>query len=59
VGRHEELANLCTFLISDQAQFITGEVVVIDGGKWLQGAAGPSAVTMQEWPDETWNSLRK
>jgi NAD(P)-dependent dehydrogenase (short-subunit alcohol dehydrogenase family) len=59
VGRHQELADLCTFLISDSAAFITGEAVVIDGGKWLQGAAGPSAFTMQNWPDETWDSLRK
>lgn len=59
VGRHEELANLCAFLVSDQAGFITGEAVVIDGGKWLQAAAGPSAVTMQAWPEETWSKLRK
>lgn len=59
VGRHEELANLCAFLVSDQAGFITGDAVVIDGGKWLQGAAGPSAVTMQAWPEETWSKLRK
>ncbi len=59
VGRHEELADLCAFLVSDNAGFITGEAVVIDGGKWLQGAAGPSAVTMQGWSDETWDSIRK
>lgn len=59
VGRHEELADLCSFLVSDGAAFITGEAVVIDGGKWLQGAAGSSAATMQEWPAETWDSLRQ
>lgn len=59
VGRHEELANLCAFLVSDEAGFITGESIVIDGGKWLQGAAGPSAATMQAWPEETWSKLRK
>jgi NAD(P)-dependent dehydrogenase (short-subunit alcohol dehydrogenase family) len=59
VGRHEELADLCTFLVSDNAGFITGEAIVIDGGKWLQGAAGPSAVNMQNWPDEIWEALRK
>lgn len=35
-GRHEELANLATFLMSDMALFITGESVVIDGGERLQ-----------------------
>lgn len=59
VGRHEELADLCTFLVSDNAGFITGEAIVIDGGKWLQGAAGASAINMQNWPDETWENLRK
>ena len=37
-GEHEELANLATFLVSDQASYINGEVVTIDGGEWLQGA---------------------
>ena len=59
VGRHEELADLCAFLVSDSAAFITGEMVVIDGGKWLQGAAGASASVMQAWSDETWASVRR
>ncbi|MCH8070134.1 MAG: SDR family oxidoreductase [Candidatus Marinimicrobia bacterium] len=37
-GEHEELANLATFLISDGASYINGEVVTIDGGEWLKGA---------------------
>jgi len=59
VGRHEELADLCTFLVSDNAGFITGEAIAIDGGKLLQGAAGASAFNMQNWSDETWENLRK
>tara|TARA_R110000868_G_scaffold259361_1_gene517122 strand:- start:22437 stop:23291 length:855 start_codon:yes stop_codon:yes gene_type:complete len=35
-GKHEELANLATFLMSDLAPYITGESVVIDGGERLQ-----------------------
>lgn len=58
VGEHHELADLCVYLISDSAAFITGEAVVIDGGRWLQGAAGASAYHMQHWPDSTWDSLR-
>jgi len=38
VGRHEELVNLVSFLLSDYSGFINGEVVTIDGGEWLQGA---------------------
>jgi NAD(P)-dependent dehydrogenase (short-subunit alcohol dehydrogenase family) len=38
-GEHDELTNLATFLVSDAAPFITGEVVTIDGGEWL-GSGG-------------------
>ena len=37
-GKHEELANLAVFLMSDMAPYITGECVTIDGGEKL--AAG-------------------
>ena len=58
MGEHQELADLCTYLISDSAGFITGEAVIIDGGRWLQGAAGASAYNMQQWPDSTWDSMK-
>jgi NAD(P)-dependent dehydrogenase (short-subunit alcohol dehydrogenase family) len=38
VGDHQELANLATYLISDQSNYINGEVITIDGGEWLKGA---------------------
>ncbi|PWI58713.1 SDR family oxidoreductase [Sulfoacidibacillus thermotolerans] len=38
VGNKSELANLAAFLVSDEAGYINGEVVTIDGGEWLQGA---------------------
>jgi NAD(P)-dependent dehydrogenase (short-subunit alcohol dehydrogenase family) len=34
-GRHEELANLAAYLMSDESGFVTGECVTIDGGEWL------------------------
>ena len=37
-GKREELANLASYLISDEAGYINGEVVTIDGGEWLKGA---------------------
>lgn len=52
VGEHQELANLAAYLMSDYSGYINGEVVVIDGGEWLQGAGEFSqldAVPAQAW----------
>jgi NAD(P)-dependent dehydrogenase (short-subunit alcohol dehydrogenase family) len=38
-GEHGELANLAAYLVSDQASYINGDCITIDGGRWLQGAA--------------------
>ena len=54
-GEHAELANLCSYLVSDQAGYITGEAVVIDGGKRHLGGAGPNA--MLGWTDAQWDNL--
>ena len=37
-GEHIELANLATYLVSDGASYINGDVITIDGGEWLKGA---------------------
>ena len=55
-GEHPELANLAAFLISDQAGFINGEVVTIDGGEWLKGAAEFSL--MEHLSEEDWAAMR-
>ncbi len=36
-GDHEELANLAAFMMSDMANYMTGECVTIDGGEKLSG----------------------
>jgi NAD(P)-dependent dehydrogenase (short-subunit alcohol dehydrogenase family) len=38
VGHHQELANLCAYLVSDFSAYITGECITIDGGEWVRGA---------------------
>jgi len=37
-GKHRELADLASFLVSPGAGYINGEAVTIDGGEWLAGA---------------------
>jgi NAD(P)-dependent dehydrogenase (short-subunit alcohol dehydrogenase family) len=54
-GRHEELANLAAFLLSDQVEYINGECVVIDGGQWLRGAGEFNNLLLL--PDSAWEAL--
>jgi len=58
-GEHLELANLCSFLASDHAGYITGENIVIDGGQWMGNAGGEAMRSLQGWTDEQWQALRK
>ena len=54
-GRHEELTNLAAFLISDMAEYINGECVVIDGAQWLRGAGEFNDLAML--PDSVWEQM--
>lgn len=54
-GRHEELANLAAFLLSDMAEYINGECVVIDGGQWLRGAGEFNNLMLL--PKNTWETM--
>jgi len=35
IGQPEEIAHAAAYLVSDYADFVTGEVLVMDGGQWL------------------------
>lgn len=54
-GRHEELANLAAFLLSDLSEYINGECVVIDGGLWLRGAGEFN--DFADFPEAAWDML--
>jgi NAD(P)-dependent dehydrogenase (short-subunit alcohol dehydrogenase family) len=56
-GRHEELANLAVYLLSQQADYVNGECVVIDGGQWLRGAGEFNDLI--ELPDAVWEMLEQ
>ena len=55
VGDHQELANLAAYLVSDFSAYINGEVIVIDGGEWLQGAGQFNM--LEKIPQEMWDML--
>jgi NAD(P)-dependent dehydrogenase (short-subunit alcohol dehydrogenase family) len=57
VGNHQELANLAAYLVSDFALYMNGEVVIIDGGEWLQGAGQMNFLSAV--PDEMWDWVEK
>src|SRR5438874_3094701 len=54
-GRHEELANLAAFLLSDMADYINGECVVIDGAQWLRGAGEFNDLLLL--PEAAWEQM--
>jgi NAD(P)-dependent dehydrogenase (short-subunit alcohol dehydrogenase family) len=35
-GTEAEIANACAYLVSDYAAYVTGDVLTIDGGAWLE-----------------------
>jgi NAD(P)-dependent dehydrogenase (short-subunit alcohol dehydrogenase family) len=55
VGEHRELADLASFLISDAAAYINGEMVVQDGGAHLRTSG---AEDLLQWSEAQWDALR-
>ena len=35
-GTEEEIAHACAYLVSDYAAYVTGDVLTVDGGAWLE-----------------------
>jgi NAD(P)-dependent dehydrogenase (short-subunit alcohol dehydrogenase family) len=55
VGEHGELADLASFLVSDRASYINGEMVVQDGGAHLRSSG---AEDLLQWTDAQWEQQR-
>lgn len=37
LGRPEEIARAVVFFVSDDASYVTGQTISVDGGKWMLG----------------------
>ena len=54
-GEHGELADLASFLVSDRAAYINGEMVVIDGGAHLRSSGAEDLLL---WSEPQWAAQR-
>ena len=54
-GVRPELADLASFLVSDRAGYINGEMVVIDGGAHLRSSG---AEDLLGWTEAQWAAQR-
>ncbi len=55
-GEMPELANLAVFLMADGVDYLTGEIIAIDGGQWLAG--GGTFAQLSNMSDEQWEMIR-
>nr|WP_255278966.1 SDR family oxidoreductase [Actinomadura madurae] len=53
VGTPEEIAGVVAFLLGDDAAYITGEVVSVDGGAAMVNTVRPSGGAGAWRPEET------
>ncbi len=56
VGHMPELANLAAYLMSEQAGYVTGQTIAIDGARFL--ATGGNFSSLRAWDDEQWAASR-
>ena len=56
-GEMPEFANLATFLMADGVEYLSGEVVAIDGAGWL--ANGGNFAQLGDLSDEQWDGIRE
>jgi NAD(P)-dependent dehydrogenase (short-subunit alcohol dehydrogenase family) len=56
-GEHQELANLAAYMVSDFSDYMTGEVVTLDGGEWIYNAGEFS--WLDKIPKALWSVIAK
>jgi NAD(P)-dependent dehydrogenase (short-subunit alcohol dehydrogenase family) len=55
VGEQDELANLASYMVSDAAAYMTGDMVVLDGGLHLKTSGADDLIG---WTDDDWAAHR-
>jgi NAD(P)-dependent dehydrogenase (short-subunit alcohol dehydrogenase family) len=56
-GQMPELANLAVYLMSPQAEYMTGQAIAIDGGQY--NATGANFSRLSQWSDADWQKARE
>ncbi len=57
VGRPNELANMAAFLMSDEVDYLTGEIIALDGGMGIMGNG--TFANMLAYSDDDWRRIRE
>ena len=57
LGTLEEISNLATFLVSNYAGYINGDMIYMDAGEVLAGASSFSLLG-RKVPDAAWEMLK-
>jgi NAD(P)-dependent dehydrogenase (short-subunit alcohol dehydrogenase family) len=57
VGKHSELANMAAFLMADDVEYISGEVIAIDGAQGIMGSGTFSSLLKMTEGD--WQKARE
>lgn len=55
VGRHEELADLASYLVSDHASYLSGDLIYLDGAEHTYGAGEFNV--LDAVPAEVWDAM--
>lgn len=56
-GEHQELANLCAFLVSDFSGYVNGQIISIDAGESVTGAGQFNM--LNGIPDPMWDMIEQ
>jgi len=56
-GKHQELANLAAYMVSDYSGYMNGEVVTLDGGEWIYNAGEFNK--LEKVPKKAWSIIER